>query len=143
MVSVYRRLPYDLRDAFSALFRQLASGNVPLVFNCTAGKDRTGVATALLLTALGVPHETILRDYLLTSQFFDRSCELILKETNKTMFTGVDRTIWEPIMSTRSDYLDAMFDELNESHGSVARYLAEDLGVDDATIEKLKFILLE
>jgi protein-tyrosine phosphatase len=143
MVSVYRRLPYDLRDAFSTLFRHLASGNVPLVFNCTAGKDRTGVATALVLTALGVPHEAILCDYLLTGQFFDRSCELILNETNKTLFTGVDRTIWEPIMSTHSDYLNAMFDELNESHGSVARYIAEDLGVDDATIEKLKFVLLE
>jgi|SRR5271155_809802 len=55
MVSLYRQLPYEFKDAFHALFEYLVDGRLPLVFNCAAGKDRTGVAAALVLGALGVP----------------------------------------------------------------------------------------
>lgn len=113
------------------------------MFNCTAGKDRTGVAAALLLSALGVPREIILQDYLLTEQFFDRSCEMILKETDKARFTGADRSIWEPTMRARPEYLNAMFDQLQESQGSVEGYLKDQLGIVGMAIDRLRSELLE
>jgi Tyrosine phosphatase family len=53
MMSVYQKLPYDFREPYRALFVHLANADLPLVFNCAAGKDRTGIAAALVFTALG------------------------------------------------------------------------------------------
>jgi protein-tyrosine phosphatase len=142
MVKIYRSLPYDFKDAYGILFRRLANGDLPLVFNCTAGKDRTGVAAALVLTALGVPRELVDEDYLLTAQFFERSCELILDGPNRALFARVERAVWEPLLRTDPAYLAAMFETLNAAHGSVPNYLRDELGVDQPMIEKLRANLL-
>ncbi len=142
MVNVYRELPYDFAESFRTLFGMLARGDLPLVFNCAAGKDRTGVAAALLLTALGVPRKIIFEDYLLTEQFFDRSCELLLNEHYRDLFGKVERAVWEPLMRVHPDYLQAMFDRLDQAHGSVEGYLRDRVGLDDDSIAKLRHLLL-
>lgn len=143
MIGVYRTLPYEFADAFRALFQLLADGEVPLVFNCTAGKDRTGVAAALLLTALGIPRDAVLEDYLLTAQFFDQSCEMILKPGGAPLFGSLDRAVWEPLMRVHPQYLDAMFEQLLTTHGAVEGYLRDQLGMDAEHRERLKSQLLE
>ena len=85
----------------------------------------------------------MLEDYLLTSQFFDRSCELILSEGGAELFTAVDRTIWEPLMRVHPDYLTAMFDHLDVTYGSVDHYLRDQLGIDAVRIDRLRAHLLE
>jgi protein-tyrosine phosphatase len=142
MISVYRELPFDFRESFRHLFQLLEQGHLPLVFNCAAGKDRTGIAAALVLTALGVPRDVILEDYMLTEHCFDRSCELLLGNY-LGLFAQVDRAVWEPLMRVHPDYLNAMFDQLSKSHGSVANYLAQDLGVDGEFTKRLRDRLLE
>jgi protein-tyrosine phosphatase len=143
MIDVYKKLPHEFEDAFRALFHSLAAGEVPLVFNCTAGKDRTGAAAALLLTALGVPREAVLEDYLLTAQFFERSCAMMLNEGGAPLFASLDRAVWEPLMQVYPEYLEAMFDQVAASHGSVERYLQDQLGMDDARTDQLRDQLLE
>jgi protein-tyrosine phosphatase len=142
MLDVYRKLPYEFADAFTALFRLLLNGDLPLVFNCTAGKDRTGAAAALVLTALGVQRDVVMEDYLLTGQFFERSCEMILKEGGPFL-ASIPKAIWEPLMRVHPDYLNSMFEQLEASHGSVSGYMRDLLGVDQADIEKLRANLLE
>lgn len=66
--SYYRSMPFE-NEAFSVLFQALRSGDVPIVFHCATGKDRTGVAAMLLLLALGVPGETALEDYLQSNAY--------------------------------------------------------------------------
>ncbi len=143
MIATYRQLPYEFEDAFRSLFQYLANGDLPLVFNCTAGKDRTGVAAALVLSALGVARETILEDYMMTEQFFEQSCDLMQDTAGAGLFSKVNRTVWEPLMRVHPDYLNAMFDQLHESHGSVERYLQEQLGIDQLQIERLRTHLLD
>jgi protein-tyrosine phosphatase len=143
MIDLYRTLPFEFADAFRTLFSHITDGDIPLVFNCTAGKDRTGVAAALLLTALGVPRDTVLEDYLLTGQFFERSCDLILREGTMPLLATLDRTIWEPLMRVHPEYLEAMFERLTSSHGSVEGYLLDQLGLDAAQLEALRSRLLE
>jgi protein-tyrosine phosphatase len=142
MIAVYRELPRDFKDAFRSLFNHLADGELPLVFNCAAGKDRTGVAAALLLSALGVPRATVVEDYLLTDQFFERSCDMILRDKQAPLFANVDRAVWEPLMRVHADYLDAMFSELEETHGSVEGYL-NNIGIDSTVIQRMRDQLLE
>ncbi len=141
MIAAYRKIPLLFRDAFRALFRHLEDGDLPLVFNCAAGKDRTGVAAALVLSALGVPRDVVLEDYLLTERCFDESCQLLIH--GKGSFAGVSRSSWEPIMRADPAYLDAMFEALVLKYGSVDRYLRQELGVSDASYSRLHSNLLE
>jgi protein-tyrosine phosphatase len=143
MRMLYRDLPYEFRDAYRELFVKLANGQLPMVFNCTAGKDRTGVAAALVLTALGVPRATVLEDYLLTEQFHGQCCEMILRGRSAGFFEGIAREIWEPMMRADSAYLDDMFDQLDTAHGSTLCYLAQELGVDHTMVVRLRSQLLE
>ncbi len=143
MIAAYRQLPYEFADAFRSLFQYLSNGDLPLVFNCTAGKDRTGVAAALVLSALGVSRETILEDYMLTGQFFEQSCDMMRVTGGAGLFSKVDREVWEPLMRVDPDYLHAMFDQLHESHGSVERYLNAQLGIEEQSIDRLRVNLLD
>jgi protein-tyrosine phosphatase len=143
MMSTYESLPYDLRHAYRSLFLHLADGDVPIVVNCTAGKDRTGVAAALVLSVLGVQRDAVFDDYLLTRQFFDRTCAIVLQGKYVALFDGVDRKVWEPLMKTDTAYLHAMFDRLNREHGSVIGYVESELGISPALIERIQMNLLE
>jgi protein-tyrosine phosphatase len=143
MISLYRELPNQFSAAYRTLFQHIADGDLPLVFNCTAGKDRTGVAAALLLTAIGISREQILEDYMLTERFFERSCEMILADARALFLKDVDRAVWEPLMRVHPDYLNAMFDELMATHGSVEHYMLERLGVDEAQRARMREHLLE
>jgi protein-tyrosine phosphatase len=142
MISVYRELPHGFADAIRSLFAHLAEGEFPLVFNCAAGKDRTGVAAALLLSALGVPRATVVEDYLLTDQFFQRSCDMILGDKRAPLFANLDRAVWEPLMRVHADYLNAMFSELEQTHGSLAGYF-NAIGIDSTIIHRMRDQLLE
>jgi len=71
MAGLYRAIPYVYSDRYRDLFLVLGSGEAPLAFHCSAGKDRAGIAAALLLTALGVPRETVIDDYALSDTVVD------------------------------------------------------------------------
>ena len=75
--------PDEFRGQFAGLFERLVNDPVPLVFHCHEGKDRTGMASALVLTALGVPRETIMQDYLLSNQYRDFAAAQVAAEANR------------------------------------------------------------
>jgi hypothetical protein len=70
MKQTYRAFVHDNSPRFAELFHHLLDTDAPMVFHCTAGKDRTGVAAALILLALGVPRDVVLQDYLLTNKHY-------------------------------------------------------------------------
>lgn len=117
----------------------LPSGNA-LVFHCTAGKDRTGIAAALLLYALGVPYETIRADYEATNYYRAGDNERSMKS-----LTGmhISEPVARALMSANGEYLDATFDALRAQYGSVDRYLEEQLGLDREKIARLRAMYLE
>jgi protein-tyrosine phosphatase len=71
MVAVNRSFVADgrQREQFAAALHMIAEGPRPLLYHCTGGKDRTGWMTAIVLTAIGVPRETVTRDYLLSNDY--------------------------------------------------------------------------
>jgi protein-tyrosine phosphatase len=143
MQLTYRRLPYDLRDAYRELFVRLANNRLPLLFNCMAGKDRTGVAAALILSALGVPRAAIDEDYLMSERCFPQICNLFLDGVDGPSLREVAQELWEPIFRADAAYLDAMFEALEDDHGGIERYLSDVLGIDESMVEKLRDNLLE
>ncbi|MBD3759777.1 tyrosine-protein phosphatase [Rhizorhabdus sp.] len=140
MISVYREILIDHAPSYRFLFDRLAGGHVPLLFNCSAGKDRTGVGAALILSALGVPRETIYEDYLLTNRFADFS--RIVGRVDPDRYRNIDADVLAPLLAADADYLDTAFDSLDRDHGGIDAYLAS-IGVDDAVKVRLRELLLD
>ncbi|WP_340267492.1 tyrosine-protein phosphatase [Sphingobium mellinum] len=143
MISTYRAIPVDHAESYRAMFRQIASGRVPILINCSAGKDRTGVGAALILTALGVPRDTIVQDYLLTNSLADWDWLLAQRNTLVARSRVALGAAIEPLLRVDTDYLDAMFHTLDESHGGIEGYLRDALGVDETVRETLRRTLVD
>lgn len=138
MLTAYRELPFEQAPAYGELFRRLAGGEAPLVFNCSAGKDRTGVAAALILTALGVPEETVVEDYLLTNLAFDRTASV-----TASRLAHIAPDVTEAILGVDHAYIHAAMAAIDQAHGSVERYLQDRLGVTGEALGRLAAQLLE
>jgi protein-tyrosine phosphatase len=143
MTKLYRTLHEEQRHNFAALFERLIAGDVPLLFNCAAGKDRTGIAAALILTALGVPRATVIEDYALSDRFADPLFALLCRNPRYGLNADSPRDTWLPMTRAYPEYIETFLDTIAERHGSVEAYLAEDLGVDRQAIERLRDTLLE
>ena len=142
MIDLYREILVDHAPSFRFLFERLASGHVPLLFNCSAGKDRTGIAAALILMVLGVPRETIVEDYLLTNRFADFGRLLATGHAGEDRYRGIDPAVLGTLFAADADYLAAAFESLDRDHGGVDSYLAT-IGVDDAAKVRLRELLLD
>jgi protein-tyrosine phosphatase len=134
----------SLPSAKAALHQLYATlgerGSTPALFHCTTGKDRTGWAAAALLTLLGVPQDTVLQDYL-------RSNDYILpyyqKAIDAFVAAGGEPGIPAALLGVKVEYLEASFDEMQNTYGTMERYFAEGLGIDAAQQQALREVLLE
>jgi protein-tyrosine phosphatase len=150
MMELYRRLPVHLAEPYAALFERLSAGDLPLVFGCAAGKDRTGVAAALVLSCLGVPWETIVADFTLTNELVDLEQVLfqdprggIGLDDEYRQLARVGREIRAPFLDASPEYLAAAFEQIRRDHGSIDEYLRVRLGVDEARSARIRAHLLE
>ncbi len=124
------------RKAFHQLFVNLGkAGNLPALFHCTGGKDRTGWAAAALLSLLGAPEEVIMDDFL-------RSNEYILPAHQKMIDAfaqaGGDPVIIKAILGAKAEYLKAAFDEMKSKYGTIENYFSKALEIDAAGQEALR-----
>lgn len=104
--------------------------NTPLMFHCSAGKDRTGMAAALFLSALGVDEETIMSNYLLSNTYLGDKYASFL----------ADYPALEGMFVVRPEFIQAGLDRIKADHGSIDNYLTQVLNVD---LEKIQKIYLE
>lgn len=142
----YRQLPYEQAVAYREMFLRLAAGEIPLAFNCSAGKDRAGTAAALILSALGVPRETIVEDYALSDKVADFGADISRhKEKNGlyAAFAKVPPDVLAPLMASDPDYIREMFAAIEMKHGSVEAYFAEVLQLTDEQLALVRAQLLE
>lgn len=140
MIDLYQSMPVDYPDQYRLFFETLLETNEPLVFHCTAGKDRTGVASALLLNLLGVDWETIKAEYELSS---DYRKEENLKMADQLNGYGITKEKTVMMMGVKANYLDSIFDAISNRYGSLDAYYTEVLELDAQEILLLKNKLLE
>ncbi|MFD9360110.1 tyrosine-protein phosphatase [Streptomyces sp. NPDC060031] len=107
------------------------------LFHCTAGKDRTGWAGATLLTALGVPRETVEADYLASNDYRKAANDAVLSH-----LPAAQAAVYKPMLDVRPEYLNAGYDEVEAAYGSFGRYLKDGLGIDARELKELKKDLL-
>lgn len=108
-----------------------------ILYHCSAGKDRTGVATAVILKTLGIDEETIYQDYLLTNQN-----PLYYKKIAQKMPPEI-REIFLDFFQAKKEYLDATFDEINKIYGSFDEFLYQCCSLNEEKISRLKDIYLQ
>ncbi len=142
MVELYRGLAYEQAESFAELFRRLASGHLPMVFHCAAGKDRTGTADAILLDLLGVERSEVIADYVLTDSFFDRLCEMALSDPVSGKLAAFDKDIWTPLMQARPEYVATMLETISARHGSTEGFVREVLGLSAIQVAAIRERLL-
>jgi protein-tyrosine phosphatase len=143
MIKVYRAIPTDHAPAYKVMFERLLDGHVPLLFNCAAGKDRTGVGAALILHALDVPRETIFEDYLLTNSHADFSRFLNATRSSIAMMTLRAPDVLAPLFAADAGYLEALFETLALDFGGIDGYLTDVIGVDAVARTALRALLVE
>lgn len=125
------------RASYARLLTSLATTALPQLFHCTAGKDRTGWAAALLLEIAGVDRDTILADYLLTNEVSSATREKYLALIGEHL--GADKVaVYEPTMIVEPAYLRAAYDAVDADFGSVEGYLRDGLGLDHTLVGALR-----
>ena len=106
---------------YRELFRILQNeNNVPLLFHCSAGKDRTGMATAFILFALNVDEETILEDYLSSNMYLGNKYAAVIKQNPNL----------KPLFEVKPEFLMTGIDKIKKDYGSIENYLKEVMNVD-------------
>ncbi len=122
---------YALQNAekYRAMFALLLADEVPLLFHCSAGKDRTGFGAALLLTALGVGWDAVLADYLATNRLWRR-------EIARNFELPAD--VKETLLTAHASLLVAAFSAIDGAFGSMDAYLAQAIGLDTAARAALR-----
>lgn len=139
MSEAERRLVIDAqsRSRFGALFTQLANTAGPQVFHGSTGKDRTGWAAALLLAIAGVPLDVIMQDYLLTNTVaasaISARIDALARRTDATVAARA-----KPLYEAQPDVLQAAFDQMQQSFGTLNSYLTSGLGLSQGVIDTLR-----
>jgi len=125
------------RRSYAALIRLMLAPGGPVVFHCTAGKDRTGWGTAVVLSLLGVPRETVMADYMLSNT--------MLAEKNNAMLAGLERSgmrlnpaFLKAALTVDPSYIGAAFDEVERTYGSMDMYARKGLGLSAGELRQLR-----
>jgi protein-tyrosine phosphatase len=147
MMTTYGMLPARFAGRLSLFFDDLLhGGRFAAVIHCTAGKDRTGFSTAMLLLALGVPMETARYDYLLTEHYLDLSPMMLASGAYLHSVVGdrvePDETMLRALCGVDVAYLDAAFGVVDRDYGSVDAYLEQAAGLDSAKRARLVDLLV-
>lgn len=149
MIDLYRALPAWMGPRIHGLFECIETGKAPVVVHCAAGKDRTGVAIAVLLGALGVSHETIVSDYLLTNdggnfeQFIltRKDSHLGLADKHDPLLS-MPEEVRRVLFAADADYLQAALDQIDAGYGGLENYLESCARTDRRTLQRVRELLL-
>ncbi len=151
LAQVNRALIVDFTGEYSRLMREVADPDKrPLVLHCTHGKDRAGMGSAIILSVLGVPWNTVMDDHLLSNAFRREENQKQLAQIREsiakqkgTPVDDVDMTTFEPLFWLTPVEFDAAQQAMKDDYGSVEGYIREGLGVSDEMRDRLRDELLE
>ena len=141
MLAVYTRMPVNpaMIDMFSRYFKALDENDAASLVHCFAGKDRTGIAASLLLHVLGVHHDDIVEEFLLTNTAPTRA--ILERQSLPRMeahYGSIEPEALHNLMGVLPEYIDTYIAKVAEDHGSLDTYLATQLGVDEARKQRLR-----
>ena len=138
---VYGNLPFSY--AYKRMFEDIVAGNVPILFHCSAGKDRTGIAAILILLALGVDEETAMYDYMLTNEYRKEYIESFKKDFPLTKLDGELAGMllaYEGVTYTNADY---SLKRIKEKYENYDEYFEKEYNLDKDALQRLRDLYTE
>ncbi|MCJ8010218.1 tyrosine-protein phosphatase [Paenibacillus sp. KQZ6P-2] len=142
MLELYSKLPIN-NPSYKRLMEMIQKpDHLGLVHHCTAGKDRTGVGSALILLALGVSEQTVMEDYLLTNEtmkVFNRNIlERIAEHADDTVLSNLNH-----MLAVKEELMKAAFESIKKTYGNYDAYFAEEFGLTESKREALQISSFE
>jgi protein-tyrosine phosphatase len=153
--TIYRNFPTFLAPQLRIIFGDLLANKGPIAYNCSAGQDRTGFATAMILSALGTPRDVILQDYHLSTQYRRPANEMPKinlaahpDDPAAALFAKYQSdprgNIAQPLKEADgTPFLASAFEEIDKRWGSVDGYLEKEIGLNKIDIANLHRIYLQ
>jgi protein-tyrosine phosphatase len=142
MAQMYVDMLRDGATTFGRVLSHLAEEEwLPALFHCTAGKDRTGMTAAILLSALGVDEATVLDDYELTERYW--TAERVASLRPRFEAAGVDIERFGGLFGAPRSAMAATLSALHERHGTGERYLVEAGGMEPEALDELRRLLVQ
>lgn len=139
MQDQYLQFVTDNAEAFGRALDEFQNpDNYPILFNCSFGKDRTGFMAALLLSALDLPEETILKDYIASNDYINLSHLAYLA---RNLDTDAQESI-TVLLTANESLMELTFRKIRKEYGSVDKFLSKKLNLTEKKRAKLKNILL-
>ena len=143
MTATYGNFAFSANDQFAAVFKQLKNEHLPLLYHCSAGKDRTGVFSAFLLLTLGVPEKTVLEDYALTNKYLlenpnNETMRKVTSSQSNSALAHLTKEQRDVLMAADPAYLESTLRQIDAKYGSFDVYRREMLHVTDADVEQLR-----
>lgn len=133
MLDFYRNYVTEHPEVIRKIVTEILESDTPILYHCTAGKDRTGIITALVLTVLRFDQETVVNDYLLSNNYRQKLVEkrLRLARNLHFIYPKLDIRVLEKLSWVETAYLDAAFNEINKKYGSTDQYIQKVLGISE------------
>lgn len=133
MIDFYREYVTENPETIRTIITEIMESKEPILYHCTAGKDRTGIITALILTILKFDKETIYNDYLLSNNYRKDLVQkrLRLANTLHFLYPKMDLQVLEKLSWVEKKYLDAAFEEIHKKYGSTDVYIRQILSISD------------
>ena len=135
--ALYRRMPFH-NPAYRALFAAMEAGEAPLLFHCSAGKDRTGVGAMLILLALGASRETALADYMLTNVCRKPAIDAFLAAHAGEIQTDADRVRLQSMEGVVLPMAAGTLDAIETRYPTYEAYFAAEYGLDARRLAALR-----
>ncbi len=135
MQEITREIAREHTQSYTQVFRELVDTDRGFLIHCSAGKDRTGFGAAMILTLLGVPHDTVMADYLLSNQATELADRM--GPRMRQQFPHMDEGTIQLMAGVREEYLLAALEEV-ENHFGGARGYFEAVGLSDQDIKALR-----
>lgn len=133
MLDFYKTYATENPEIIKKIIHEILDSKDSVLYHCTAGKDRTGIITALILTILKFDRATIENDYLLSNNYRKQLVQkrLHLAHNLHFLYPKMDLNVIEKLSWVEKDYLKAAFLEINKKHGSIDIYIHQNLGISE------------
>lgn len=133
MLDFYKNYATENPKIIKHIIHEILDSENPILYHCTAGKDRAGIITALILTILKFDRETVENDYLLSNNYREKLVQkrLHLAKNLHFLYPKMDLNVIEKLSWIEKDYLDAAFLEIDNKYGSIDTYIQQELGISE------------
>ena len=133
MLDFYKNYITENPAIIKEIIHEILDSETPVLYHCTAGKDRTGIITALILTILKFDRTTIYNDYLLSNNYRKQLVKKRLHLANNLhfLFPKMDLNVIEKLSWVEKNYLETAFSEIDKKYGSIDIYIHQNLGISE------------